>query len=175
MENQSHMKSRCLGSSAARVSFLCSHSVVTGRFEKPFNSKELIFLPITTSIWRVATLEVVIIAANRFTSALYVLCIRQQIHVLQRISAMQPIIVQLYGNLENLHLVFVLRSTISVCCSTNVCVFCIRNQLLSITFSNPFSGPSWFVLLGLYGCCPWVSIAPSLGSLWLLFLGVHGS
>ena len=125
----------------------------------------------------------VIIAANRFTSALYVLCICLQIHVLQRISAMQPIIAELYGNLEHLHLAFVLRSTINVLCSTNVCVFCIRKGALSITFSNPFPGPSWFVLLGLYGSCPCVSIVPSLGfsmapflgSPWLLILGLYGS
>ena len=90
-----------------------------------------------------------IIAANRFTSALYVLCICLQIHVLQRISAMQPIIAQRYANLEHLHLAFVLRSnclhmlcficdasiqhrllsTIRVLCSANVWVLCILDVL----------------------------------------------
>ena len=47
---------------------------------------------------------ITIVAANRFTTALNVFHICLQIHVLQRISAMQPIVAQGNCHLEDLRL-----------------------------------------------------------------------
>ena len=75
-----------------------------------------------------------IVAANWFTTAVDALHICLQIHVLQRISAMQPIVAQRNGHLEDLRLAFVLcflcdertwvrlLNTVRVLCKRNACV-----------------------------------------------------